>query len=125
MVLFTSWRDEAGILSTQVGDPRAHRQEGCAHAASFDGLSGAAVSAVSHCEDEDVAEFRFWFTHFPEGWGDSDATAELRPEGERALSLFGRFPSIDCGGERQRRAEVSDEIQLGGTSKSVQGLACG
>ena len=56
MVLFASVRDLSGIFSTQVGDPLAHRQEGRAHAASFDGLSTTAGSAVSETKHEEVAE---------------------------------------------------------------------
>ena len=70
MVFFASFQEFLGIFSTQVGDPLAHRQEGRAHAASFDGLSTPSRPAVSETEHEEVAEFCFRVHHFPQGWVD-------------------------------------------------------
>ena len=49
--------------------------------------------------------------HFPQGWVDLEVTAEFCPEFEDSVSFFRRFGCIDCGGELQRIAEVSEEIQ--------------
>ena len=68
MVVFASFRDLSGIFFTQVGNPLAHRQEGRAHAASFDGLSTASSPAVPEAENEEVADFRFMAHHFPQGF---------------------------------------------------------
>ena len=55
MVPFVSWVVLAGILSTQVGDPLTHHQQGFLHAASFDGLSGTSLVVVLHAKDQEVA----------------------------------------------------------------------
>ena len=125
MVFFASFQEFSGIFATQVGDPLAHHQEGRAHAASFDGVSTASRPAVSEAENEEVADFRFRVHHFPQGWVDLEVVAEFGPEFEDSVALFRRFGCVDCGGERQRSAKVSEEIHCSGTSNSVQGFSCG
>ena len=66
MVFFASFSDLSGILSTQVGDPLAHCQEGLAHAASFDRLSTVPFLSVAYAKDKEVAQLRFMAPYLPQ-----------------------------------------------------------
>ena len=70
MVSFGARNFFAGIWLTQVGDPLAHRQEGCFHLISLNTLVALASLAVAVPEDQEVGELGFGVKDITEGWGD-------------------------------------------------------
>jgi hypothetical protein len=58
MVPVRSWSRLAGIRETQLGDARAHCEEGTLHCASADRVAGLAEpgSADAEAEDKEVAQ---------------------------------------------------------------------
>ena len=86
MVVSGSVRVAAGIRCTQVGYPRANREEGFPHAVSSDRVAGLAGLAVAEAEDEDVGQPELGVGGVTEGCGDAKGVAEVAPESEDALA---------------------------------------
>ena len=99
----------SGILFTQCGDPRAHRQEDFFHCASSHRFLGRGRDAapVSHSKDKEVAQLGFKQRDITEGWVLSEVLAESCPGVEDDISGSSSFgdKSGVCG--LQRKAEIS------------------
>ena len=125
MVVAGSVRVAAGIRCTQVGYPRANREEGVLHAVSADRVAGLSGLAEAEAEDEEVGEAEVRVGGVTEGWGDPKGVAEVTPAPEDALSGGSSFASVRGSGDLQRSAEVTAESSAGGGWSSVQGARCG
>ena len=113
-------------LSTQVGDPLAHRQEGRLHPASSHGLAATTGFVESDCEDQQVDDLELWLLiQAPQGFIDAEFFAVASPELEDALSFFRGFSGVCCAAEQHCRLEITHESVSDFGWSSRQGLPCG
>ena len=125
MVVAGSVRVAAGIRCTQVGYPRANREEGVLHASSADRVAGLAGLAVPGAEDEEVGETEVGVCRVTEGCGDAKGVAVVGPEGEDTVPGSGGFSGVGAAGGVQRSAEITAKSSSRGGWRSVQGAGCG
>ena len=125
MVVSRLVRVAAGIRCTQVGYPRANREEGILHAVSSDRVAGLAGLAVAEAKDEEVGEAEVGIGGVIEGCGDPKGVAEVAPVREDALLGGSSFASVCGAGDVQCSAEITAESSAGGGWSSVQGSRCG
>ena len=126
IVVFGSDIREAGILSTQVGDPLSDGSEDLRYGANADiVLTAAGPLTAAVGVDDDVVESVLDIRDVDKSWVNGEGVAEFSPALE---VLAGGSPgSRDIGrrGGLERRAEVSREASSGGRVRSRQGLSCG
>ena len=114
-------RELAGIRFTQVGDPLAHRKKGFLHRISSD----RSLLAVSEGEDKEVGDLVVMVGDITEGWMALVLNAEAGPDAKGdVLGSSGLGPDLP-GGEVERSAQISCEVQSGGRWSSFQGSGCG
>ena len=126
IVVLASRRREAGILSTQVGDPLADGSEDLRCGANADiSLTPPRALSVAEGADDEAVEAVLDVRDVFKSRVNLEGVAEVGPE--RKVLAAGRPGSRDIGrrGGLERRAEVSREASSDGRVRSRQGLARG
>ena len=116
----------AWIWLTQPGDPQADGRKGLGHCINDHRSVLAAVAAVAHGADEQVAVAEFWVAQvFSEGAGDALLVAEQDPVPEGGGLGVSVLRGVGLAGELESRFEISLESKPGGGRTSCHCLCCG
>lgn len=111
-------RVDAGILSTQVGEPLPNGGEGVRYCLSADLLPFLTMESVEHGEGEEVVELLFRL-HPVEGTRLAFAVAEVRPDAEDLVFGSSSFGSGSFACILERTAEIISDSALSGRERRI------
>ena len=107
MVVSQSVRVSSGIRCTQVGYPRANREEGVLHAVSADRVAGLAGLAVAKAEDKEVSEAEVGIGGVIEGCGDQKSHQCAKMRSRAVVVLLVCAVRAMCSAARRSRRKAA------------------